>query len=96
MTIEKNCPVTIDGAMGEGGGQVLRTSLAMALIHRRPLRVRSIRAGRKRPGLLRQHLTALRAAATIGDAVVEGDELNSTEILFTPKTLRHGDYTFKI
>ncbi|HFE46190.1 MAG TPA: RNA 3'-terminal phosphate cyclase [Nannocystis exedens] len=96
MASEKNSPVTIDGAMGEGGGQVLRTSLAMALIHRRPLCVRSIRAGRKRPGLLRQHLTALRAAATIGDAVVEGDELNSTEILFTPKALRHGDYTFKI
>ncbi len=96
MIRHEDTAVRIDGAMGEGGGQVLRTSLAMALMHRRPLCVRSIRAGRKRPGLLRQHLTALRAAAMIGDAVVEGDELGSTEIRFTPRALRHGDYTFKI
>lgn len=89
-------PVIIDGAQGEGGGQVLRTSLAMALIHGRPLVVRSIRAKRKRPGLLRQHLTALRAAAAIGEATVEGDHMRSSEIRFTPKAIRHGDYSFAI
>ena len=89
-------PVIIDGAQGEGGGQVLRSSLAMALIHGRPLVVRSIRAKRKRGGLLRQHLTALRAATEIGQASVEGAHMRSTEIRFTPKAIRHGDYSFAV
>ncbi len=89
-------PVIIDGAQGEGGGQVLRTSLAMALLLRRPLVVRSIRAKRKRPGLLRQHLTALRAAVAIGGAAVEGDHMRSSEIRLTPTAIRHGDYSFAV
>jgi RNA 3'-terminal phosphate cyclase (ATP) len=95
MTIRQD-PVIIDGAQGEGGGQVLRTSLAMALIHGRPLVVRSIRAKRKRGGLLRQHLTALRAATEIGLASVEGGHMRSTEIRFSPTTIRHGDYSFAV
>jgi len=96
MTRHDPATVIIDGAQGEGGGQVLRSSLAMSLIHGRPLIVRSVRAKRKRPGLLRQHLTGLRAAAEIGDAVVKGDEMRSTEVRFTPRSIRHGDYSFAI
>jgi RNA 3'-terminal phosphate cyclase (ATP) len=55
--------VIIDGSMGEGGGQVLRTSLALSLVTGRSLRIKNIRAGRKQPGLLRQHLTAVNEAA---------------------------------
>ena len=63
MAKGKQSAVMIDGSRGEGGGQVLRTSLALALIYGKPLTLRRVRAKRKRPGLLRQHLTALRAAA---------------------------------
>ena len=55
-------PIRIDGSMGEGGGQVLRTSLSLSIITGRPLHIRNIRAGRGKPGLLRQHLTCVRAA----------------------------------
>mgnify|MGYP000737118698 CR=1 FL=1 len=55
--------IRIDGSAGEGGGQILRTSLALSLITQQPFRIRNIRAGRRKPGLLRQHLTAARAAA---------------------------------
>lgn len=92
----KDNPVIIDGAEGEGGGQVLRTALALSLIERRPLHLKRIRARRKKPGLLRQHLTAVRAAAGIGGAEVVGDALGSSELTFTPKTLTHGDYRFAI
>ncbi|MEM9471252.1 MAG: RNA 3'-terminal phosphate cyclase [Pseudomonadota bacterium] len=88
--------IEIDGSFGEGGGQVLRTSLTMSVATGRPLRVVSIRAGRPKPGLMRQHLTSVRAAAKISDARVTGDELGSTEILFAPRTLRAGSYEFSI
>ena len=64
----KDRSVTIDGSQGEGGGQILRTSLALALVTQRPLVVREVRAKRRKPGLLRQHLTALRATAAISRA----------------------------
>jgi RNA 3'-terminal phosphate cyclase (ATP) len=88
--------VTIDGAEGEGGGQVLRTSLALSLITGKPLRIENIRAKRDKPGLLRQHLTAVNAAAAIGDAVVDGAALGSTSLTFTPRGLRAGEYSFAI
>jgi RNA 3'-terminal phosphate cyclase len=88
--------MTIDGSMGEGGGQVLRSSLAFSLLGSIPFRVTSIRAKRARPGLMRQHLVAVNAAATIGDAEVSGAELGSTELVFRPKRIRPGDYTFSI
>ncbi len=57
--------VTIDGSYGEGGGQILRTSLALSQVTGKPFAIRNIRAGRKKPGLMRQHLTAVKAAAEI-------------------------------
>ena len=60
--------IRIDGSFGEGGGQILRTSLSLSLATGKPFRIEKIRAGRERPGLLRQHLTAVLAAAEIGSA----------------------------
>src|SRR5688572_22083759 len=76
--------ITIDGAQGEGGGQILRTALALSLVTGRPFRIERIRAGRRKPGLLRQHLTAVLAAAAVGDARVTGAELGSASLAFTP------------
>lgn len=74
----------IDGAQGEGGGQVLRTSLALSVITGRPFRISRIRGNRKKPGLMRQHLTSVRAAAEISGAAVTGAELHSQELTFAP------------
>ncbi len=86
----------IDGSMGEGGGQVLRTSLTLSMCLGVPVKITNIRAGRKKPGLLRQHLAALRAAAEICDAEINGDALGSTEVRFVPGALRPGNYEFRI
>jgi RNA 3'-terminal phosphate cyclase (ATP) len=88
--------VVVDGAQGEGGGQVLRSSLALSLVTGRPLRIHEIRARRRKPGLLRQHLTAVRAAVEVGGARVEGDVLGSSELSFEPGPVRAGDYRFAI
>ncbi len=88
--------LTIDGSAGEGGGQILRTSIGLALATRTPVRITGIRKGRPRPGLMRQHLTAVRAATEIGHAEVTGAELGSTEIVFTPGEVSPGDYRFEI
>ena len=89
-------PIVIDGSFGEGGGQILRTSLGLSLVTGRPFRIEKIRAGRKKPGLLRQHLTAVLAAKAIGDATVNGAELGSTALAFRPRGIRPGDYTFSV
>lgn len=86
----------LDGSMGEGGGQVLRTSLALSMLTGTPVRLRNIRAGRARPGLMRQHLTAVHAAARISGARVEGAEVGSREISFAPGPVQPGDYRFDI
>jgi RNA 3'-terminal phosphate cyclase (ATP) len=88
--------ITIDGAAGEGGGQILRTSLALSLITGRPFRITNIRAGRKKPGLLRQHLTALQAAMQIGDGVADGATIGSLELVFRPEAPRAGEYRFAV
>lgn len=88
--------IEIDGAAGEGGGQVLRSALALSLITQRPFRIRNIRAGRSRPGLLRQHLTAVQAAAAIGHAQVEGAALGSKSLTFIPDGLFGGEHHFAI
>ncbi|HVC92362.1 MAG TPA: RNA 3'-terminal phosphate cyclase [Pirellulales bacterium] len=88
--------LTIDGSQGEGGGQILRTSLALAMITGTPVRINRIRAGRRKPGLLRQHLAAVRAAAEICGADVARDRPGSCEIEFEPGPVRPGDYAFDI
>lgn len=82
----------IDGSSGEGGGQVLRTSLALSAITGTPFRITDIRKHRARPGLARQHLTAVRAVAAACGAEVRGAELNATELTFSPGPLRPGDH----
>lgn len=89
-------PIVIDGSQGEGGGQVLRTSLSLSAITGKPVRLHHIRAGRKKPGLRRQHLIAVRTAAQICRASVKGDEVGSTEIEFWPGQIQGGDYRVQI
>jgi RNA 3'-terminal phosphate cyclase (ATP) len=89
--------VVIDGSYGEGGGQVLRTALTLAALTGQSIRIEHIRAGRKKPGLRPQHLTAVRAAAAVCDAHLEGDELGSQALTFAPGGPPHpGDYAFDV
>ncbi len=91
-----NAPIRIDGSLGEGGGQVLRTALSLSLVTGLPFRIEKIRAGRKRPGLMRQHLTAVEAAARVGQARVDGAALGSMELTFVPGRVTPGDYSFAV
>ena len=86
----------IDGTTGEGGGQVLRTALGLSVVTQTPFEITKIRAGRKKPGLQRQHLTCVRAAARVGCAHVDGAELSSDALTFTPSTCQAGKYEFAI
>jgi RNA 3'-terminal phosphate cyclase (ATP) len=86
----------IDGAQGEGGGQVLRSALALSLVTGQAFEIRRIRAGRKRPGLMRQHLAAVRAAAAVGSAQVAGLTIGSPQVTFVPGTVRPGGYRFAV
>lgn len=88
--------LTIDGSWGEGGGQVLRTSLALSLLTGKPFRIVGIRKRRSRPGLRPQHLTAVRASEEVGNATVTGAEIGSQELTFTPQPVRGGGYAFDI
>ena len=88
--------IRIDGSLGEGGGQILRTSLSLSLVTGKPFRIENIRAGRERPGLLRQHLTAVLAAGEVGGAEVEGATLGSTALTFAPAKVRSGEYHFAV
>lgn len=88
--------ITIDGSYGEGGGQILRTSLALSLITGKPFSIENIRAGRKKPGLMRQHLTAVNAAAEIGNARVNGNAIGASSFTFEPRAIRGGRYHFAI
>ncbi|HWP59014.1 MAG TPA: RNA 3'-terminal phosphate cyclase [Candidatus Acidoferrales bacterium] len=88
--------LTIDGSYREGGGQILRTSLALSLCTLTPFRIEKIRAGRKQPGLGRQHLAAVQAAAEIGKAEVSGNALGSQELTFAPSGIVPGEYKFSV
>jgi RNA 3'-terminal phosphate cyclase (ATP) len=88
--------IQIDGSFGEGGGQILRSALALSLITREPFRIERIRARRSTPGLLKQHLTAVMAAARVGSARVEGAHERSQELTFDPQTLNGGHYELDI
>ncbi len=88
--------IDIDGSEGEGGGQILRSALSLSLVTGRPFRLHNVRAGRRKPGLLRQHLAALGAAAVIGDAEITGRALGATKVTFAPRGLTGGDHTFSV
>lgn len=88
--------IEIDGSEGEGGGQMVRSSLALALLTGRSFTIENVRGKRKKPGLMRQHLTALNAAVEIGQAKVTGAEIGSQRITFEPKNIQYGDFNFKI
>jgi RNA 3'-terminal phosphate cyclase (ATP) len=86
----------IDGSKGEGGGQIVRTSLALSMLTGQPVTISEVRANRAKPGLARQHLVAVQAAGEICDAEVEGDRLRSRKLVFKPRAVRPGTYHFSI
>ena len=88
--------IEIDGTYGEGGGQILRTSLALSLVTGKPFTIKNIRGNRKRTGLLRQHFTAVNAAKEIGQANVEEFFMGSETLCFAPSTIQPGDYRFSV
>jgi len=88
--------IEIDGSLGDGGGQIFRTSLTLSLLTKQSTRIINIRASRSTPGLKYQHLTALEAACQISNAQVTGDNIGSQEVSFTPGDLKPGNYHFNI
>jgi RNA 3'-terminal phosphate cyclase (ATP) len=88
--------LTIDGSFGEGGGQIIRSSLALSVVTGKPFRIYNVRAGREKSGLRQQHLTAVNAAALIGGAQVDGASLSSQGFTFVPGKVSAGEYDFRI
>ena len=88
--------IEIDGSMGEGGGQVLRSSLTLSVMTGQKMRIVNIRSTRNKPGLGHQHLKSVQAAAEICGGVVEGGKKGSQEISFTPGEVQAGNYHFDI
>ena len=88
--------IEIDGSVGEGGGQILRTSLALSMCTGLPFTLARIRARRPRPGLMRQHLTCVNAAVAVSGATAHGAELGSSALVFEPGAVKAGDYAFSV
>ncbi|WP_284619049.1 RNA 3'-terminal phosphate cyclase [Aquabacterium humicola] len=88
--------IELDGSTGEGGGQILRTGLALSMCTGQPMLIQRIRAKRAKPGLMRQHLTCVQAAVAVCGARVEGAELGSQTVVFEPGAVRAGDYAFNV
>lgn len=88
--------IIIDGSEGEGGGQVLRYACALSLLTGEPFRIDNIRGGRDKPGLMRQHVTAIEAACVIGGAECSGLAVGSNSISFRPGRITPGDYHFAV
>lgn len=86
----------IEGAQGEGGGQILRSSITLSILTGTPFQITSIRAGRRKPGLMRQHLTAVNAAREISGATVEGAVMGSQSLTFHPGEVQGGEYHFAV
>lgn len=87
-------PIQLDGS--NGGGQMLRTALSLAMITGQPFRMTNIRGQRRKPGLMRQHLTCVNAACEISGGSADGAEAGSTELIFRAGTVRPGSYRFSI
>ena len=83
-TITKTQTLKIDGSTGEGGGQIIRTALSLSMLTGTPIEIINIRAGRAKPGLMRQHLVCVQASQAISDAIVTGAQLGSTSFSFAP------------
>jgi RNA 3'-terminal phosphate cyclase (ATP) len=88
--------IEIDGSYREGGGQILRTALSLSCLFQKPFRIFNIRRGRKKPGLMPQHLTCVRAAQLLSNAEVVGDDKGLTDLLFSPNEVKNGDFFFDI
>ncbi|MEL6183991.1 MAG: RNA 3'-terminal phosphate cyclase [Myxococcota bacterium] len=89
-------PLEIDGRDGEGGGQIVRTSVALSAVTGRPLRLIRVRAGRAKPGLQAQHLAAVKAVATVCEADTDGLRLGAERFRFVPGKLRGGRFDFRV
>jgi RNA 3'-terminal phosphate cyclase (ATP) len=89
-------PIELDGSQGEGGGQILRTALTLSMVSGKPFKLSRIRAGRRRPGLMRQHLMCVQAAAQISGAVTRGADPGSQQLEFHPCRIQAGDYAFRV
>lgn len=88
--------MVVDGSEGEGGGQILRTSITLGMMTGSPVRVRNIRGKRSKPGLMRSHLTAVRAAAAVCRGRLTGAELGSTDLVLEPGAITHGEYELAV
>ena len=88
--------IEVDGSYGEGGGAVLRIATALSAVTSKPVHITNIRSGRPKPGLMPQHLNAVKAVAALSNASLSGLELGSTDIIFNPRSLSGGDYKIDI
>lgn len=88
--------IEIDGSLGEGGGQIVRSALTLSMVTGQPFRIRNIRAGRPKPGLMRQHVAAVSAAAAVSSAETGPVVVGDGELCFVPGELRGGEYEFAI
>lgn len=88
--------IIIDGSEGEGGGQVVRNACALSLVTGQPFRIVNVRGGREKPGLMRQHVTAIEAACALGNAECEGLAVGASEMVFRPGRVVPGDYRFSV
>jgi RNA 3'-terminal phosphate cyclase (ATP) len=88
--------IAIDGSYGEGGGQILRTALSLSAVLGKDVKIERIRAGRKKPGLRPQHLAGVRALAQVAGGKMEGDEIGSQSLSFSPGRVKGGVYRFNV
>jgi len=96
MQSHQQAMIQIDGSYGEGGGQILRTALALSAILKKPFTLYNIRCKRRNPGLQAQHVAAVEASARITEAQMEGVRFGSQEITFIPQEVHSGEYQFEV